>query len=66
MAEETEDTKPKWKSKTVWVAIIGVLLGAVQPVSTALGTPITIPMWVYEVLGAAGLYTLRVATKEIK
>ena len=51
--------KSKWKSKTVWTAIIAALLGAVQPVSTALGQPIEVPMWVYEVLAGFGLYALR-------
>ena len=52
-------TKSKWQSKTVWTAIIAALLGAVQPISTALGHPIVIPTWVYEVLAGFGLYALR-------
>lgn len=51
--------KPIWQSKTVWTAIIASLLGAVQPVSAALGHPIEVPTWVYEVLGGFGLYALR-------
>lgn len=53
------DGKSVWKSKTVWAAIVGVALGAVQPISTALGHPIQVPNWVYEVLGSIGLYGLR-------
>lgn len=56
---EMEAPKSKWKSKTVWTAIVGVVLGAIQPISTALGHPIVVPAWVYEVLGAFGLYALR-------
>ena len=51
--------KNRWQSKAVWTAIVAALLGAVQPVSTALGHPVTIPIWVYEVLGAFGLYAIR-------
>lgn len=51
--------KSKWKSKAVWTAIVGVVLGAVQPISAALGHPIEIPAWVYQVLGAFGLYAVR-------
>ena len=53
------DLKERFKSKTVWTAILGVVLGAIQPVSAALGHPIVVPAWVYEVLGAFGLYALR-------
>ena len=53
------ETKPKWKSKAVWAAVLAGVLGMVQPVSTALGHPIVVPAWVYEVLGAFGLYALR-------
>jgi len=56
---EKMETKSKWKSKAVWTAIIGVVLGAIQPVSTALGHPIAVPIWVYEILGFYGLYALR-------
>ena len=53
------DGKSKWKSKAVWAAIVGVILGAVQPVSAVMGHPIEIPAWVYQVLGAFGLYAVR-------
>ena len=56
---QMEDEKSKWKSKTFWTAIIGVMLGAVQPISAALGHPVEVPTWVYEVLVAFGLYAVR-------
>lgn len=59
------DTKPWYQSKTIWTAIIGVLLGAVQPISAAFGHPITVPNWVFEVLGAAGLYSVRTGSTPI-
>lgn len=66
MAEEVTDTKSKWKSRTVWIAIVGVVLGAVTPISTALGYPIVVPDWVLQILIAMGLYTARTATTDIK
>ena len=53
------DGKKWYKSKTFWTAVIAAVLGAVQPISAALGHPIEVPVWVYEVLGAFGLYALR-------
>lgn len=60
------DTKKFYQSRTFWIAVIGTVLGAIQPISTAIGKPIVIPMWVYEVLGALGLYTLRAGNKSIE
>lgn len=60
------DSKPWYKSKTVLSAIIGVLLAAVQPISTAVGHPIVIPNWVFEILAGMGLYSLRTATTTIQ
>lgn len=59
MESQELEGKSKWQSKAVWTAIIGAVLAAVQPVSTALGHPIVVPPWVYEVLGSIGLYALR-------
>lgn len=59
------DAKKWHQSRAVWTAIITVALGAVQPVSTALGHPFQIPLWVYEMLGGFGLYTLRVSNTKI-
>ena len=57
----------RWfESKTVWVAIVGAILGAIQPVSAAAGHPVIVPAWVYEVLGAFGIYGLRVGDKPIQ
>ena len=51
--------KERFKSKTVWTAIIGGILAMVGPVSTALGHPVAVPEWVYGILGSFGLYSLR-------
>ena len=61
MAEEQkpEDGKSKWKSKAFLTAAVTVLIGAVQPISTALGHPIVVPDWVIQVLVGLGLYGLR-------
>jgi len=53
------DGKKIYTSKTFWTAIIGVLLGAVQPISAAIGHPVEVPAWTYEILGAFGLYAIR-------
>lgn len=53
------DGKQWYASKTMWTAILGVVLGGIQPISTAVGHPIVVPTWVYEVLGAIGLGALR-------
>lgn len=65
LEDKPMDTKKWYASKTVWTAIIGTLLAGVQPISTALGHPITIPQWVFEVLGGMGLYSLRTGDKPI-
>lgn len=62
---EDIQVKSKWKSKTVWVAIIGVVLGAIEPISKALGNPIIVPSWILEVLAGMGLYSLRVGDKTL-
>ena len=53
------DSKKWYQSKAVLTAIVGVVLGAIQPISTAAGHPIEVPAWVYQVLGAFGLYAIR-------
>ena len=58
-------TKPWYQSKAVWSAVVGAILGAVQPISSAFGHPIVIPTWVFEVLGSLGLYSLRTADTTI-
>jgi hypothetical protein len=59
-------TKSKWLSKTVWAAIVTAVLGAITPVSTALGHPIVVPEWVISILVGMGLYLARTATTDIK
>ena len=51
--------KPWYQSKTVWASILASLFGIVGPVSAAVGHPVVIPNWVYEVLAGFGLYALR-------
>jgi hypothetical protein len=53
------DSTVWYKSKGKLAAIIGAVLAAIGPVSTAIGHPIVIPTWVLEVLGAIGLYGIR-------
>ena len=55
------ETKKWYLSKSIWTAIIGSVLGAVQPISSAFGHPIVIPSWVFELLAGMGLYSLRTA-----
>lgn len=52
--------KQWWKSKTIWVAVVAGALGVIQ----AFGVPV--PEYVYAILGAFGLYGLRVADKTIE
>jgi hypothetical protein len=67
LKENKMDEKIAWyKSKTIWTAILGVILGAVQPISSAVGHPIVVPDWVFQLLGGMGLYSLRTATQDIK
>ncbi len=46
-------------SKTKITAVIAVILAAIPVLSSAWGHPITIPDWIYKILGAAGLWTVR-------
>jgi len=46
-------------SKTKLTAVIGVILAAIGPISAAWGHPIVIPEWVYQILAAIGLWSLR-------
>jgi len=58
MADVTEN-KPWWKSKAKWAGILSGVFAAVQPISTAFGHPIQIPLWVYELLAGLGIYGVR-------
>lgn len=62
----TTETKKWFKSRTIWAAIVTVILGAVGPVSTAFGHPVTIPTWLIDLLIGMGLYTARTADKTIE
>lgn len=64
MADETGvDSKPWYKSKAKIAAILGVLIAAVQPISTAFGHPFIVPNWILELLAGIGLYGVRDAIK---
>ena len=51
--------KSWYKSKTVWTAVIYAILNAVPPISTAVGHPVEIPPFVFRILEAFGLYSVR-------
>lgn len=61
MADQTEvkTGKPLWQSKAVIAAVVTVIVGAIQPISSALGHPITVPNWILEVLAGLGVYGIR-------
>lgn len=50
-------------SRTKIIAVLAVLSVAIEKISTAWGHPVTIPPELFEILGAAGLWTLRDAVK---
>lgn len=58
-------TKPWYQSKTIWAAIVTALVGIIQPISAAFGHPMSMPLWVVELLTGLGLYGLRTATTTI-
>ncbi len=69
LSEDTtmdESKKPWYQQRTKWVAIIAAVLASVQPVTTAFGHPVQVPLWVYEFLAGIGLYTLRSAVETNK
>jgi len=64
---QSETTEKKWYlSRTIWIAIVTVVLSAVDVAGKISGHPITIPDWVYAILTGAGLYTARVGNSPIK
>lgn len=64
MADEaTVDSKPWYKSKAKLAAIVTVLVGAVQPISTAFGHPVVVPQFVIELLIGLGIYGIRDSIK---
>lgn len=62
MAEEK--SKPWYKSKGKWGAIILALFGVVQPISTAMGHPIQVPLWLVELVAGFTGYGIRDAIKK--
>jgi hypothetical protein len=63
LKEDQMETAPWYKSKAKIAAILGAIAGAITPISTALGHPIVVPTWIFEVLGALGIYGVRDAIK---
>lgn len=61
--EEEQISKPWYTSKGKIAAIVTVLVGAIQPVSTAFGHPIEVPDFIIQVLVGLGLYGIRDAIK---
>ena len=65
LKEGTVETKKWYTSKTIWTAIVAAVLGILSAVGQATGHPVTIPSWVYDILAAIGVYSLRTADKPI-
>lgn len=61
MSETT--ATPWYKSKAKLAAIVTVIVGAIQPLSTAFGHPIVVPDFIVQVLVGLGLYGIRDAIK---
>ena len=59
-------TKPWWKSKTVWATLITALLGAYDVFHASYPTLPTVPPVAFAVLGALGLYGRVSATTGVK
>ena len=59
LIDDITSTKPFYKSKTFWV-VVGIILTAII---NAYGT--FIPEWLYAILGALGLISLRVGDKTL-
>ena len=65
------DSKKWWQSKGVWTGIITSVIGLYTSIDTQLGPQMgfdlpAIPEFVYILLGALGIYSRKVAKKEIK
>lgn len=57
-APSTTD-KPWYKSKAKIAAIVMTIVSAIQPISTAFGHPMQVPLWVIEILTGLGIYGVR-------
>ena len=55
--------KPWYLSKAKLAAIVTVIVGAIQPISSAFGHPIVVPQFVIELLIGLGVYGIRDAIK---
>lgn len=53
------ETKKWYTSKSVWSAILMVIVGGVQPISQAFGHPVEVPGWIINVLTGLGIYGIR-------
>ncbi len=58
MIDETVN-KPWYKSKAKIAAVVMAVVSAIQPVSTAFGHPVQVPLWVIEILTGLGIYGVR-------
>ena len=54
-----DSDKPWYKSKAKVAAIVMAVVSAIQPISTAFGHPVQVPLWVIEVLTGLGIYGVR-------
>lgn len=63
MADPVTDPKPWYQSKAKLAAIVTAIVACIQPVSTALGHPYQVPLWVIEFLMGLGIYGVRDAIK---
>ena len=59
------ETKKWYQSKAVLSAVLMAIVGAIQPISTAVGHPIEVPHWIIEVLTGLGIYGIRTGDKPI-
>jgi len=62
--DKNMESKPWYKSQTIWTAVIAGVLGIYGAVSTIHPLP-PIPEWVYTLLGAVGLHGLRTAATKV-
>lgn len=60
-----DDTKPWYKSKTVWAGVVAVLIGLYNSIGANLHTLPVIPDWVFALLGAVGVYGRATADTKI-
>ena len=62
--ENNMETKDWYKSKGIWTAVVSGVIGLYQAVSLVHPLP-PIPTFVFTLLGAMGLYSLRTADAKI-